>query len=165
MARRLGYSRLQIALHWIIAALVIYQLFIHPGIEAAFDAGIDGTVAAPADASGAQVHVIIGITILVLAIARLLIRVTRGAPAPHHDKPAALVWLGLATHWALYAIILIMPISGAVAWFRGVEEAADFHGTISTLIYVLVGLHVIGALAEHFYFKNDSLKRMLRAKS
>jgi cytochrome b561 len=162
MATPLGYSRLQIALHWLIAALVIYQLFIHPGIEEAFDAGIEGTVAAPADASGAQVHVIIGISVLVLAIIRLGLRLTRGAPAPHHDKPAALVWIGVATHWLLYTVILIMPISGAVAWFRGVEPAADFHGTLSTAIYVLVGLHVLGALAEHFYYRNDSFKRMLR---
>jgi cytochrome b561 len=37
-----GYSGLQIALHWAIAAFIIFQLFVHDGMSDAFDDWIDG---------------------------------------------------------------------------------------------------------------------------
>ena len=158
-----GYSLAQIVLHWTIAALVIFQLIFNKPMQEAFDDRIDGE---PIDQmAGATIHAAVGITILVLAVIRLAIRLTRGAPAAHRDKPMLLIWIGYATHWALYGFIFLMPLTGATAWFFGVEAAASIHETGRLLLIPIIGFHVLGALAEHFVFRNDSLRRMLRPQN
>lgn len=89
-------------------------------------------------------------------------RLTRGAPSVHRDKPEALVWLAYCTHFVLYGFILLMPLTGALAWFFGVKVSAEVHETGKFILVPLVALHAIGALVEHFYFRNDALVRMLR---
>jgi cytochrome b561 len=159
-SRPRNYSGLQIALHWIIAALIIFQLLVHDGMEDAFRATMRGTDPGE-DLLWANVHAAVGIAVLVLAIIRLAIRLTRGAPAMHRDKPEPIVWVAKATHLLLYALIFFMPISGASAWFFSLEPPAEAHEIAKTLLLIVVGLHILGALAEHFFFRNDSLMRML----
>ena len=155
-----GYSLAQIALHWTIAALVIFQLIFNKPMQEAFDDRIDGE---PIDEmGGATIHIAVGVTILVLAIIRLAIRLTRGAPPAHRDKHAILIWIGYATHFALYGFIFLMPLTGALAWFFGIELSAEIHEIGRLILIPTIGLHILGGLAEHFIFKNDSLLRMLR---
>lgn len=156
-----GYSTIQIVLHWTIAALVIFQLFVNEGMQRAFTDRLDGL--ATADLSGALVHMVVGITVLVLAVIRLVIRLRRGAPAAHRGAIVLVTWLGQATHYLLYGFIFFMPLTGAIAWFFGVELAAQLHEIGRLILIPAIGFHVIGALAEHFVFRNDTLKRMLRA--
>jgi cytochrome b561 len=101
--------------------------------------------------------------VLVLAAIRLTIRIIRGAPAPYKDTPVILSWLGHATHVLLYGFIFLMPLTGAIAWFFGIELAAEAHEIGRLILVPAIGFHVLGALAEHFVFRNDTLKRMLRA--
>lgn len=155
-----GYSTIQIVLHWTIAALVIFQLFVNEGMQSAFSEQLEGEPAA--EMGGALLHMGVGITVLVLALVRLAIRLRRGAPAAHDTVPI-LAWLGGATHLLLYGFIFFMPLTGAIAWFFGVELAAELHEIGRLVLVPAIGFHVIGALAEHFVFRNDSLKRMLRA--
>ena len=158
-----GYSLAQIVLHWTIATLVIFQLIFNKPMQEAFDDRIDGE---PIDEmGGATIHIAVGVTVLVLAIIRLAIRLTRGAPAAHDDKPAIINWLGYATHFLLYGFIFAMPLTGALAWFLGIELSAEIHETGRLILIPTIGLHVLGALAEHFVFKNDALIRMLRPSS
>lgn len=158
-----GYSLAQIVLHWTIATLVIFQLIFNKPMQEAFDDRIDGE---PIDEmGGATIHIAVGVTVLVLAIIRLAIRLTRGAPAAHDDKPAIINWLGYATHFLLYGFIFAMPLTGALAWFLGIELSAEIHETGRLILIPTIGLHVLGALAEHFVFKNDTLIRMLRPSS
>lgn len=155
-----GYSLLQIVLHWTIAGLVLIQLLFNEPMQEAFDDRMDGD---SIDAmAGALVHVAVGMAVLVLAAIRLVVRLTRGAPPAHDDKPAILNWVGYAAHVLLYAFIFAMPITGAVAWFGGVEFSAELHEIGRLILIPLIGLHVLGALAEHFVFRNDGLMRMLR---
>ena len=72
-------------------------------------------------------------------------------------------WLGLATHLLLYGFIFLMPLTGAAAWFLGLEFSAELHEIGRLILVPAIGFHVIGALAEHFVFRNDTLMRMLRA--
>jgi cytochrome b561 len=155
-----GYSFAQIVLHWTIAALIVFQLAFNRPMQEAFDDRMDGEVSGAI--GGALVHAGVGITILVLAIVRVGIRLTRGVPPVHWDKPAVLVWIGYATHMLLYGFIFGMPLTGAVAWFFGVEASAEIHEIGRLVLIPTIGLHAIGALAEHFVFKNNSLIRMLR---
>lgn len=156
-----GYSTLQIVLHWTIAALVIFQLFVNEAMQHAFADRLDGE---PADEmAGALLHIVVGVTVLTLAVLRLAVRATRGTPAPYEGTPAILNWLGHATHILLYGFIFVMPLTGAVAWFLGIELAARLHEIGRLILVPAIGFHIVGALAEHFVFRNDTLKRMLRA--
>lgn len=161
MSRPTGYSSLQIGLHWTIAALIAFQLLAHDAMEDAFDDLVDGGRLRGDELTGAWLHAGVGATILVLALVRLVVRLQRGAPPPHRDKPAFLNWIAAATHWALYGFILVMPIVGAIAWFGLIEDAGDIHSFAAKVLLSLIGLHVVGALGEHFVFRNDTLKRML----
>jgi cytochrome b561 len=156
-----GYSRIQITLHWTIAALVIFQLFVNEAMQHAFADRLDGEQIE--EFGGALLHVVIGLTVLVLAAIRLAVRALRGAPAPHSDTPAIFNWLGHATHYLLYGFIFAMPLTGAIAWFFRIEVAAELHELGRLILVPAIGLHVLGALAEHFVFRNDTLMRMLRA--
>jgi cytochrome b561 len=156
-----GYSRIQIMLHWTIAALVIFQLFVNESVQHAFSDRLDGEKID--EIAGALLHIAVGIIILVLAAIRLSIRLVRGTPAAHADAPAMLRWLGIAVHILLYGFIFAMPLTGALAWFLGLEVAAELHELGRLILVPAVGLHILGALGEHFVFGNDTLKRMLRA--
>lgn len=156
-----NYSTIQIILHWTIAALVIFQLFVNQSIQHAFSDRLDGE---PIGEMGvALLHISVGSTVLLLAVVRLAIRLVRGAPAPYADTPAILNWLGQAVHILLYGFIFLMPLTGAVAWFAGIELAAQLHELGRLILVPAIGLHILGALAEHFVFRNDTLKRMLGA--
>lgn len=155
-----GYSLLQIVLHWTIAALVLTQLLFNEPIQEAFDDRLDGDTT---DAmAGAVVHVLVGMSVLVLSLVRVSVRLARGAPAAHEGKPAILNWIGNAVHLCLYGFIFAMPTTGAIAWFGGVEWSAELHEIGRLILIPLIGFHVLGALAEHFVFQNDGLTRMLR---
>jgi cytochrome b561 len=161
MTQPKGYSRTQIFLHWTIAALVVFQLFVNEGMQHAFADRLDGEWLD--DFGGALLHIVAGVSILVLAALRLVIRLVRGTPGDYEDTPAILRWLGHATHWLLYGFIFAMPLTGAIAWFFGVELAAELHEFGRLILVPAIGFHVIGALAEHFVFRNDTLRRMLKA--
>lgn len=155
-----GYSLIQIVLHWTIAALVVLQLLVNEGIQDAFkdkaDGGqVDGEI-------GAVLHIAVGLSIFALAILRLTIRLVRGTPAPHATNPPLVNLAGSAAHVLLYAFLFAMPLSGAIAWFGGIELSAELHELGRLVLIPLIGLHALGALAEHFVFKTDALTRMLR---
>ena len=159
---RLGYSGAQIALHWTIAVLVVAQIVLHDGMVAAYAAGRGVGPATESDLFLADLHVAFGIAVFALALLRVALRVRRGAPPPPQDEHPALRMAARATHIALYALILGMPVTGGLAWFGGIEAMADLHGAGKAAILVLVGLHVLGALYQHFYLRTDVLRRMLR---
>jgi len=153
------YSAAQIALHWTIAALIVVQLVYNEPMQDAFDDRLDDGGGL---AGGALVHMVLGSTVLLLALVRVAIRLRRGAPPPHDDKARLLAWAGQATHLALYGMIFAMPLSGLLAWFATSESLAEIHEIGRLVLIGLIGIHVLGALAEHFVFRNDSLLRMFR---
>jgi cytochrome b561 len=154
-----GYSNVQIILHWTIAALVIFQLFFNTGMQAAFNDHLEGR--AVDEMNAAILHMVVGTAVLVLACIRLAIRRVRGVPVAHADNPAIINWIGHAAHIMLYGFIFFMPLSGLIAWFGGVEFSAELHELGRLVLIPVIGLHVLGAFAEHLVFHNDSLRRML----
>jgi cytochrome b561 len=151
------YSTLQIWIHWIVAALVFFQLFVNEGMQEAFRDRLGG-VWAPG--TGAVLHIVAGLTVLALAIVRTTLRLTRGAPPAHPNAIVLVTWIGYATHLLLYGFIFFMPISGAIAWFAGVESVASLHELGRLVLVPAIGLHVLGGLAENFVFGNPTLQRM-----
>ena len=156
-----GYSTIQIVLHWTIAALVIFQLFVNEAMQHAFADQLRGERIE--EMGGALLHIAVGLTVLVLAAIRLTIRLMRGAPGSFAGTPVILNFLGHTTHVLLYGFIFAMPLTGAIAWFFRMELAAEMHEIGRLILVPAIGFHIIGALAEHFVFRNDTLKRMLRA--
>lgn len=95
---RLRYSTIAIALHWAIAALVLYNLssgLLRPFLPRGFF----------------MFHVSSGITILLLSVVRVAWRLTHRPPPSLPMRP----WertLAHAGHALLYAMILLLPFSG-----------------------------------------------------
>ncbi|HEV2514205.1 MAG TPA: cytochrome b/b6 domain-containing protein [Devosia sp.] len=157
-----GYSLAQIVLHWTIAALVVVQLLVNEDIQDAFKDRTDGE---PFEGeTGALVHITVGLTILGLAALRLIIRFTRGVPEPHDTNPVVVNWLGHGAHVLLYAFLLAMPLTGAIAWFTGIELSAELHELGRLILIPLILLHALGALAEHYVFRTNSLARILKSE-
>jgi cytochrome b561 len=157
MAAPASYSRTQVILHWVIAMLVIFQIFAHEGIAGVWEERMNGAV--PNEATP-NLHALVGIVILVLAVWRLWLRFTRGVPALPANEHPALKALASATHWLFYVLLIGMPISGAVAWFAGLPQPAVTHELAAKIMIALILLHVAAALAQHFWFRTDVLRRM-----
>lgn len=158
-----GYSRLQIILHWSIAALILIQLTINSDMQQAFAQRLAG--ATLPENAGATFHGIIGIAVLVLAVVRLGFRHIHGVPlAPKANHPL-LNLLGHATHLLLYGFLFFMPISGALAWFGGIETAAVLHELGRFILIPAILLHIGGAILEELVLNNRVIRRMIRAKS
>ncbi len=68
------------------------------------------------------------------------------------------------THWTLYALMILMPLSGALAWFGDVELGAIVHNILKLPLLVLVLLHVLAALFHQFVLKTNLIARMKTAE-
>lgn len=160
MSSTSGYSPWQIRLPWLAAVLIVLQVVLHEPIAAAWKALQDG--ASPAFDPVVAGHVAGGIAIFLFTLWRLVLRARRGAPAAPDADPAAIRLAAMATHVALYALMLLMPISGALAWFGGVVTAAAVHAAMVPALIALVGLHVLAVLWHQFGRRDGVLRRMLR---
>jgi cytochrome b561 len=158
-----GYSGTQIALHWAIAGLVLFQLFGNDGISDAWRAAERGETASPETLRFASFHVWAGLLILALMLWRLWLRLRRGVPALPEGEPGPAKLAAEIVHWAFYAVLILAPLAGAAAWFGGIEEAADLHENVKYVLAVLIGLHFSGVLVQFFVFRSDVPARMLIA--
>ncbi|HZZ34551.1 MAG TPA: cytochrome b, partial [Caulobacteraceae bacterium] len=97
------YSTVAILLHWTIAALIVLQVVL--GLRM-------GERTTPEAFAVFQLHKSVGITILLLSLARLAWRLIHRPP----PEPATLApWersLATAVHWAFYIVMLGMPLTG-----------------------------------------------------
>jgi cytochrome b561 len=98
-----SYTRVAIALHWIIAFFILGQIGLGWSL---------GTLPmGPARGAMVQLHKSIGITILLLSLARLAWRVARPAPPqlpmPHWQREAAAL-----VHWSFYGLMIGLPLTG-----------------------------------------------------
>lgn len=155
-----GFSLSQILLHWIVALLVLAQYLNDDAIGTAWRALRRGEEV-PANAL-ATAHVVVGCALLALVAWRIALRFARGVPTPPDDEPLILRAVAAATHFLLYALLLVLPLSGIAAWFGGVEQAIDAHRLMEGLLLPLVGLHVCGALYQRFVLRSYVLARMTR---
>lgn len=169
------YSTVSLVFHWGIAALVIGQILLVMAGDAA--QGEDARVFR-------DTHKAVGISLLVLTLARIGWRVANPPPPMPADMKRWEKIAARATHVGFYAALLILPLSGWLAssaagrdinWFGlfdwpllpvgGGREAAgqfmDVHRAVVKGLYVLLALHVLAALKHHFINKDNVLHRML----
>jgi cytochrome b561 len=128
----------------------------------------------------------IGALIVLLLVLRLLWRWTHpGPPEPRTVPP--LQWAARATHWLLYALLVAFPLLGwanasshgwAVSLFGIVplpplspqgsrlgQAFGDAHKLTAWVLIAMVSLHVAGALYRHFIVGDDTLRRMMPART
>jgi len=169
------YTTVAKTLHWIIAALIVGQFALAWSAE-------DLPLGMQKLALLAR-HKSVGMTVLMLAAARLIWRLTHRPPTlPAAMKPAER-WLAKATHVAFYVLLFAMPLSGwmmssaknySVSWFSlftwpnliGPSDDAfvylkTTHEYMSYALLTLAILHVLAALKHHFWDKDNVLLRML----
>lgn len=158
----MAYKRIQIVLHWVVFVLIAWQFIGHEPIRDALDLWMKEGVFAPSIMVVG--HVAGGMLVLVLALWRLgLLRKHGVPPLPEDEGPLGHA-LAHLTHGALYALMLLMPVSGAVAWFGSSESAAYAHGLLRFGMLGFVALHVVGALYHQFVLKDNLMARMKRTR-
>ena len=100
---RTRFAAPQRFLHWFMAACIISMLFI--GI------GMISTIA-PKYLTLIQIHKLLGIAILVLALIRLALRTHYGAPALPADLPMPIRLAAELSQYIFYALMIGMPLIG-----------------------------------------------------
>ena len=164
------YSSVAILLHWLLALMLAFQLALGaamPGDESGFAAY--------------QLHKSVGITILVLTLARLGWRLMHRPPPQLEHGLAG--FLAKAVHVGFYTLLILIPLSGwalvstahvAVPTVlfgviplpdlplpSGVHETSEIaHELLSWACVGLIALHVVGALRHHFMLRDGLLERM-----
>jgi cytochrome b561 len=168
------YTRTAVALHWLIAALILAGLCMGWTMtEMNFS---------PLKLRYYNYHKWVGVTVLALALFRLVWRLTH-RPPPLLQMPR---WQHLAAriaHGLLYVLMLAVPLAGwiysnaagypvvylgtlplpnlvdsdkelAAVWVR-------IHGSLALSLAILTGLHLLAALQHHLLVRDGTLRRML----
>ncbi|NAZ37454.1 cytochrome b [Rubellimicrobium sp. CFH 75288] len=159
-AKKHGYSSTQIALHWTVAILVVANALIGDAMANVFRASLRGEEVT--NWGPAYMHAAIGLVILLVMIARLAARLNRPVEVAPDSPHRLLKVLATINHWAFYALLLAIPVLGAVAWFGGVAAAGDLHRLLIWVFWVLVLIHVGAALLHHFVLRDGLIRRMIR---
>ena len=160
MAAPKGYSSTQIRLHWIVGALILFQLIYGEAMGEPWDAVTDGRV--PVMSTWVWAHILVGGAVLALVVWRAALRRMRGVPEVPHSDNALMTKAAEWGHLALYALMVLTPISGLVAWYGGVEIAGEVHGWFKPALIVLIAGHAAAALYHQFWLKDGLLLRMQR---
>jgi len=171
----ISYTRTAISLHWLTFALIacgftlaVYMVDLPPS---------------PQQLEYFSWHKWIGVTVFMLAVARLTWRLIHPAPA----LPAMLpVWqqrAATSVHAALYVLILAIPLTGWLyssaagvpTVYLGLVQLPDLlakdkalaaqlklvHITLNYTLLTLVVIHAAAALKHHVVDRDDVLRRML----
>ena len=172
---RTRYTAVAQSFHWVIAALIVTQ-FILGWTAADLPPGMHKLALLAR-------HKSFGMTVLMLAVLRLLWRMRNPPPPlPAGMRPLERV-LARITHVAFYVLLFAMPVTGwmmssaknySVSWFGlftwpdliAKNEAAfdalkATHDYLGDALFAVAVLHVLAALKHHFWNKDDVLLRML----
>lgn len=144
-------------LHWLVVFLIILQYFSGDVIGDVFEKSLKGEEMRH---PGAFAHMISGTAILIIAIIRLYI--TSKLP-PKEDLNADnkfLSSLAKIIHWGLYGAIILLPITGQVAWIFSVEKLTEVHEILFNVMMFMVILHILGALYHKFILRDDIFAKM-----
>jgi len=168
------YTRTAVALHWLIAILVIAQFSWGWWMQEIPKQPVGPRVDA------FNLHKSVGMTILALMVVRILWRIGH-RPPPLPPMPSWQARAACVTHIVLYAVLVIHPLSGYLgsefsgypvkyfgmtlpSWAGKNVALKDFlsgmHLATSWVIATAVALHVAGALKHAFVDRDGLLARM-----
>ncbi len=169
------YGSLSMGLHWVMLLLIaaVYACIELRGI---FPKGSDPRLAM------STWHFMLGLSVLVLALLRLILNIASDTPRIVPDPPK---WQKLSAkfmHIALYALMIGLPIIGWLMLsakgkqipFFGLNMPAligknkdlaksikEIHETGGTLGYFLIGSHATVALFHHYIVRDNTIRRIL----
>jgi cytochrome b561 len=155
-----GYSARQIALHWVVFALVAFQWFTGGDMTKLFRAAHDGPPTVVASV-WTPVHIAVGVAILAAMLWRLVLRRTEGTPPPPKQHPA-LEWLASAVHVGLYLDLIGAALVGLAAYFWLPQLAGLHRLMVRPILVALFALHFVGALWHRFVVRDDVMTRIVR---
>jgi cytochrome b561 len=169
-----SYSRTAIVLHWLLAILLFGQIALGWYLE-------EVPRGTPARTLYVNFHKSTGMVLGLLILFRSYWRLTHRAPELPGSRPSWEQAAAHVSHWALYACMLIMPLSGYVAsnfskwgvnFFNqvklppwGVESQAVYdalnstHVVTSYVFVALIAIHVLAAL-RHLVLRDGIFRRM-----
>lgn len=172
------YSGFAIALHWLMAVLIVGLIGV--GVW------MSDLKPSPQTIKIYTWHKWIGLTVLLLAVVRLIWRAYRRPPPVPASLPRWQARAAGATQGALYALLFAMPLTGwlqnsaagfPLTWFGLFKVPAliernrdafewwqDAHETLAWLLMALIALHVAAAIKHHLIDRDDVLRRMLPAR-
>ena len=169
------YSSLSIGLHWLMLILLI-AVYATIELRGIFPRGSD-----PRELMKVW-HFMLGLSVLALALLRLLVNITRSTPPITPEPPRWQELLAKLMHVALYALMIGMPLAGWLILsaagkpipFFGLQLPAliaeskstaglikEIHEAVGTAGYFLIGLHAAAALYHHHFVRDNTLLRML----
>lgn len=170
-----GYGAISQSLHWFTVVLVAI----------AWALGTFGDVLpkGPVRGAGLFVHIFAGLAILAALMARVLWRMVD--PPPPSESMLG-VWVdraGQLAHYALYALLVAVPIAGIVLQFaRGdalplfglaeipspwvadrtyARSVKEVHEVLANALVIFAAFHAAAALVHHWVFRDRTLVRML----
>jgi cytochrome b561 len=135
-----------------------------------------------------QLHKTLGWLTLVLMVVRLGVRVTTPSPAPLRTISPMTIGLARVAHFALYALTLIVGLSGWVRISSAIipipidlfglasvpdiapmnvelsDAMASVHRLAAYALAALVALHAAAALKHHWIDRDATLRRMMGAR-
>ncbi|SDR55383.1 cytochrome b561 [Rhizobiales bacterium GAS113] len=167
------YHPLLVALHWLLAVLIVAAL----ALGALVMVKIPNSD--PMKLEALRSHMSGGMLILLLMLVRLVVRVRTEHPAPASAGNPTLDRLAFASHRLFYVAVLGMAGSGAfmalqtglpgIVFGDGGTLPSDFwvfpirtvHYLFSRLLMALIALHVAGALYHTLILKDGLLRRMV----
>ena len=130
------YTKTAMLLHWLTALLIISAFFL--GLTMVDIHGIT-----PTKLKYYSWHKWLGVTVLLIAVIRVLWRRANKPPPPLPSIPAWQHKVADGMHYLLYFLILAVPVSG-------------YFYTAAAVV-----AHALAALKHHFIDRDATLKRML----
>jgi cytochrome b561 len=172
------FTPLQRLLHWLIAVAILAMLFVGVGMV---------SIITPKYLPAISDHKTLGIVILVLALIRLGVRLRYGAPALPADLPEPMKLAAHWSHYALYALMIGMPLIGwamlssagyPVVLLGGLRLPAivpqsdslhtllwDAHFYLAFAFFALILMHVAAALFHGLIRRDGVFEAMAPALS
>ena len=166
------YHRALVVLHWLLAVMLLVAL----GVGTFALTKVPNS--SPDKIAALLGHMVAGGLILMLTLARLVVRLKTAHPASATTGNALLDRLAPLTHWGLYALVFLMAGSGIAMSvlaglpgivFGGVGSLpVNFdalppravHGIVAKLLMLAIGLHIAAALYHQFVRRDGLLSRM-----
>ncbi len=166
------YNRLHVGLHWLSAFLIMFML-----VMGTFSLA-ETPNSSPDKLFALRGHMILGGTVLLLTIFRLIWLRLRPKPAHAVTGNVLLDKIGISVHHTLYLLIVVVLASGVgMALLSGLpgivfggegnlpQSFFDYppryvHGIATKLLAALVLLHIVGAIYHQFVLKDRLFSRM-----
>ena len=168
------YHPVLVTLHWLLAVLIIGALIVGFFVLAAM------SNSNPQKIRVLEVHMIVGMLILALMVARFIVRMLTSRPARATTGYPLLDRIAPITHYGFYVLVLLMVASGYTTAilaglnrivFQGSGEPlpSSFaiypsfraHGFVAALLAAFIALHIAAALFHQFVRRDGLFGRML----